>query len=353
MKGFLPVVTLLVGLAAGTPGWAQATDGGRDSNLLLALAQMAGMHVCDHMRDRFRNLETGSREGESATSGTLWMEDCAAHVDGTRLSIALGGQGWRWVYRVKQQAGADFELSQYATFAVDVRVEGNLDAGYDEENRIFHFWFKPLDEPTVSFRPIGDVDVDTEGLWSSVVGGAASLFSRSPDDRAREQLQAVGRENLKEKFSEGFTASLNFCTGRLDVGLGINGEDAAEPDMQEESIQAYMHEGGLILDGPYDVDPRQFAVNIEGDGPMLAELMCVNEAVALARAFVEQQPLPEVRALNRVETRGNARFGVDTSYVSCPVVLALRPLPGAGETSFGFQYQVHTAPLMEPLEQCE
>lgn len=378
MKSLFALLGLILGMATPIAG-AQFQTGGpdhnpqasaqsadsQDRNLLLALSRVAGMRVCDRMRNRFRTLTAAGRDNEPASSGTLWIEECVADSQGTRLSMSLGGQGWRWIYRKKRQAGAEFTVGQYVAFAVNIGVEGTIDAAYDPEKDIFNFWYRPSSEPDVSFRPLGDVEVNPEGLWSSVVGTAASLVSRSPEARAREQVQSRGRETFKKRFSRGYSATLDFCTGRVDMGFGINAENkengatdssqlgADGDDQAGEATPAYMHPGGLILDGPHDVDPSEFAVTIESDGPLDAALICVGEATRLARAFLDDQQLPEVEALTSTQGRSPAELQIQQSFVSCPVVMAFRAVPGSPEQAFGFQYQVESAPMMEPAQQCK
>lgn len=382
MKVFFALLCLALGVVVPTAGTQSQTDdetegdsqadsqaaGSQDRHLLLALSRMAGMRVCDRMRNRFRTLSTGSRENQPASSGTLWIEDCTANTEGTRLAISLGGQGWRWIYRIEEQAGAEFEMSQYAAFAVDVSLEGEIDAAYDPDQEVFTFWYRPSSEPDVNFRPLGDVEVDTEGLWSSVVGGAASLFSRSPSARAREQIQTEGRKTFKERFGEGYTAKLDFCTGELDTGFGLNGEEsedgtvdseqasAGDDEQGPEGTPAYMHPGGLILDGPHDVDPAEFSVSVESDSPLEAALICESEATRVARSFLDNrqgEELPEVEALSSTLVQGETQLRLQQSFVSCPVVVAFRASPGSPEQAFGFSYNVESAPLMEPAQQCE
>ncbi|MCW8195602.1 hypothetical protein F6455_12460 [Proteobacteria bacterium 005FR1] len=336
---------------------AQQASESTDRNLQLAVAQLTGMFICERIRGNFRTLMSKGRDKEERASGTMWIRECSAEVNGKQLALTLGGQGWRYIYRQKERAAAEFEVSQYETFEVDVQVEGEINARYQPDTETFTLWFNPVMQPQVDFKPMGEVEVESEGLWSSVVGGIASAVMQSPESVAYEQFRSMGRKRFEERFAKGYTAELNFCTGRLHTGFGV--EDAGQPAANEPAtdgeatgdwVQAIMHPEGFILDGPEDVDPGKFEVVVESDVPVQASLVCDRQADRLARSYLETRELPNVPVLQSAIVKGSERLRVGED-VHCPVTLALRPANELDERIFGFRYKVKTGPLLETDQQ--
>lgn len=336
----------------------QSTPEARDKNLILALTQLAGMYACDRMRGKFRTIKSEGRDKRESASGTLWIRECSASSEGDRLSLSLGGQGWRWIYRQKERVGAEFEVSQYGTFKVDVAVTGNMDAHYDPQAQQVSVWFRPVSEPEVSFTPLGQVDVETEGFWSSVVGGMASLVMQSPESQAYQQFQSMGRKRFGERFSQGYTAQLDFCTGRLRTGFGLDGKNQSQGQdpggTVSSATEAFMHPDGLIIDGPFDIDPNKFQVTVQTDRPVQAQLVCAQQAEKLAEAFLEKQRFPEISTLTGTRVEKEESLHVEEQIVHCPVALVLSAVEDPPQVAFPFSYTVTTAPLMKTAAQkCE
>lgn len=356
------VVPVLLALSLWVPGGLAQQQGqgpeGKDKNLIMALTQLAGMYACDQMRGRFRTIEAEGQGEQESASGTLWIRECAASAEGDQLALTLGGQGWRWIFREKEKAGAEFEVSQYGKFQVEVALKGRMDARYDPNAQTVRIWFRPVTEPKVNFQPLGEVDVETEGFWSSVVGGVASLVMQSPESQAYEQFASTGHKRFAERFSKGYTAELDFCTGRLQTGFGLNGNGngnrkSGEQDQQSEGTRAFMHQDGLIIDGPFDAQPDKFQVTVRSKQPVRAELVCAGEAEKVAEAFLQKRQPPDVSDLASARVENETTLQLK-ERVSCPVALLLRSVEHPPTGAFQFHYQVKTAPLVKTAAQkCE
>jgi hypothetical protein len=188
------------------------------------------------------------------------------------------------------------------------------------------------------------VEVAEEGLWSSVVGGVASVVMDSPEEQASEQFRSVGRKRIQDRFAEGYTAELDFCSGRLETGFGL-GEQATEHDAGEWT-SGFMHPEGLIIDGPENVDPEAFSVTVSANQGLQVQLMCSRQAKQLAQAFIDDRELPQVNALVSQVIQGEQTIELDRQVVNCPVALVFRPSEQAADAAFRFRYQKETAPLI-------
>jgi len=324
-----------------------------DGNLDLAVVQLAGMFVCEQMRGHFRPLTVEDPGGAEVVAGTLWVRDWSARAEGLQLTLALGGMGWRWVNQQQKTVGAGFEVSQFARFAVEVEVTGEVEARYDPAAQVFTLRFAPVNKPQVAFSPLGDVEVETEGLWSEVVSGFASLVMKAPDKLAEQAFQSAGEERFEDRFARGFVAELDFCSGRLRSGFGLAPPDSASATAsttedtggggQERWTQALMHPEGLLLDGPEDA--RGFAVHIDTPSPLQAQLLCRDSATSLAQAFLEERVAEASQVVAKTTVSGRQRLDLEHASAQCSMVLALRPANGS--EVFQFRYRLESTPLIE------
>lgn len=297
-------------------------------DLRLMMAELAAARACKRLEGTFRPL-TGSGEG-GPVAGALWIEDCRDTETDTRVRLELSGRGWLWLARHKEKAGADFSLSQYARFRVSVTLQGTIDAAYAAREHIATVWFTPSGPPEVTFEPIGQLEVDSEGLWSSVVSGLASAFGRSPEQRARGKLATRGEQRFQGRFAEGIAATVDLCSGRVETGLGHPPQgQMLEAGTSDMPVEAVLHPQGLLLSGPHEPSggPLTFAIDVAEGGRVRAQLVCQDQAAALADAFLAGKKLPEVEALAAEVVAGRAEL--QTRGRGCPVVLATRPAASA------------------------
>lgn len=308
-------------------------------DLRIMLAEIASVRACDRLEGSFRGLRTGAA-ADAPVTGILWVEGCEVTADGTDVAMMLTGRGWRWVERTSEKAGAEFAVAEYVRFAVDVEVRGTLDVAYAPASHIATLWFTPSGTPDVQFRPIGDVTVAEIGAWSEIVGAAADVFGASPAARAEEQVEQQGEQGFEERFAEGLAATVDLCTGAVEVGFGHpeQGQMLTPSIPPDAPTPARVRPGGVLLDGPH---PAGSTVHVTGD--VRARLLCHDTAAKLAAGFAEDGTIPDVRALVTQEVRGEATLHAEEA--SCPVVLAVQPLGAPAELAWSVKEPDERKPL--------
>jgi hypothetical protein len=309
-----------------------------DEDLRVMVAELAAAKACEMMRGQFRGLRGSDRP--DVVTGIFWTRGCRIAQRGTELTFHLSGDGWQWVEGVKQPAGATFALHQYVRFRAQLEIHGALDLAYDPRTHVASFWFTPKRAPKVDFEPIGKVDVDARGAWSSVVGALGSIAGSSPDEKGEQESTKRGAHEFQKSFADGFAVTLDLCSGLSRFGLERprRGE-MIPPDLGEtRQVPAEVHPGGMLIVGPNDVADRGLSIRIRArEGAVHAQLLCKDQAEALGRAFMtDPKRLPAVRPLASADVR--ATETLRTRGVSCPVMVVVRPLAGAkGPAVFDWQ----------------
>lgn len=270
------------------------------------LVDVASRRACDRLRGMFRPIARG---GAATYVGVAWISECEAFGTGNQLTLQLAGHGWQWVSRSSEAVGASFEVDTRVLFTFSVEARGDLDMAYADETKIFTLWFTPIDRPTTTFEVKGDVDVDSEGLWASIVGGVASMVGSSPEERATDKTRKVGRESFADRFAEGIATTVDLCSGKVRSGLGHpeQGEMLGPPaDVQRHSARIYP--GGLHMHGPVLLPVS--GVDLSAPESLDAKFVCQKDAAKLAHAFVNDEPVPDVPAA--------------ASDATCPIVHVIR-----------------------------
>ena len=174
--------------------------------------------ACEHIRGHFQALSATGRP--SVMSGALWIHGCRISNTGTRVKFRLEGSGWQWIDEETKKAGGTFAVHQYVRFGVVATIAGTLDLGYDPRSHVASILFSLQGDPDVQFTPIGKLDVDAEGAWSSVLGAASSLLASSPGDSASEDVKEQGATQFRRRFAEGISVTVDLCTGMIRSGIG-------------------------------------------------------------------------------------------------------------------------------------
>ncbi len=198
--------------------------------------------------DLCRQLEGGTTPlggGESApATGRLWMRKCDARREGQHLVLSLDASAWRWVDRVASQAGASFAVNQYVVVAAHVEVEGVLRVAYDRERHVATVWLRPSRPPQVRARPVGKLAVEPEGLWSNIVGGAASLFGASPTERAEERVGESAAADFREQLSKGISVAIDLLH-RSAVPRAREAPQRRHPEVRGRCRRGHLRDRGV------------------------------------------------------------------------------------------------------------
>jgi hypothetical protein len=298
----------------------------QDESLRTMVAELAAAKACEMIRGQFRGLRDPERP--DTVIGNVWIRECRITNRGSRVRFHLSGNGWQWVAVVKKKVGATFDLHQYVRFAMEMRISGPLDIAYDRSSHVVSFWFTPEAPPEIRFEPVGEIDMDEEGAWSAVVGAMSDAFSDSIDERAEKESKKSGTREFGKSFADGLSVTIALCTGLSRFGLERPATGKmVKPDVGEtRKVPAELQPGGLMVFGPHRA-PQGMTVHLHARDPVRAELVCQEDADAVAQAFVaDGEAPPSSRVLASVTVRGKATL--KARPVKCPVMVVARPLPG-------------------------
>lgn len=294
-----------------------------DSDLRVMLAEVASAKACEMMKGTFRGLR---KEGEhDVTTGILWTRDCKITNDGTKVLFKLHGNGWQWSEKTEKKAGAKFEVREYVKFAVDVTIPGALDIAYDRGDHVVSLWFTPAQTPEVKFTPLGDVDVDAKGAWSSVVGALSSVFANSPDEQGKQKAEQIGKQQFVNEMVNGLTVAIDLCTGYQRFTVGRPGKgDLGPPDPGESRTRPIeIQPGGLMAFGTF-LAPDGMHINVHSDGPVRVGLACADKVYPVADQFIAEQPQAPIETLAQKDITGTGELAVKPQR--CKVAVVVRSL---------------------------
>lgn len=344
----------------------QMGGSGQDiEDLRALLIDLAAYHACNRLKGRILTLssEGAGSPGSGAITGNIWVQSCETEqLDPLSLKFTISGQGWRWVSRQRERLGAEFEFDDYVKFNVGVSMVGTFDAAYDRRDHIATLWFLPTQPVDVDFRVLGDVDVDTGNLWSSIVGQGAEILGQSPEGRAREDIRSKGANRFQSRLDKGMTLVIDLCTGQRFTKLGSlpagqipssASRSQDRPDLVEN--EAVLHRGGILFTGPYDTGkPLTAHLKIKEGGGVYARVVCTEEAKRIAEAYTDGGGMPDVEMLAQTRAFPGAPSTIRVpADIGCPVVLVMEPL---NEQTYPIRYTFavsHEGAKREPLVRCE
>lgn len=305
-----------------------------DAELRVMLSELASAKACSMVQGQFRPLRAPDRR--DTVTGILWIRECRITNAGTRVTFHLAGNGWQWAEQTKRQAGGTFVVRQYVKFGVDVELPGALDIAYDDRTHVVSLWFSPSADPVIKFEPVGDVDVDRKGLWSSVIGGVSSLFASSPEDRAERMAKQQGTHQFENELADGMAVTINLCTGlsRFNLGRPAKGamQDADAGETHRVPIE--LQPGGVMVFGP-QLAPDGMTIDVHArQGGVRVAMVCAASAEKVAETFVGGA-LGEVPTLATADVRTTAHLRVPPQR--CPVAVIARSLETRDVATFDWQ----------------
>ncbi|HUJ59147.1 MAG TPA: hypothetical protein VLX92_11665 [Kofleriaceae bacterium] len=301
------------GVAESAPPPA-AQDRSADS-MQRMMAQLVSAKVCDRLRGEMRPLRAYDRP---AATGTLWIRDCHATLDGQRVTFAITGSGWRWNEEARQLREGTYDVHDEWRFDLEVIARGELAVGYEPTTRT----------ATVTFTPSGTADVETtptpnedrepgQAIAASpvrdAVVGALSIAIEPPGNAP------VLAPPHSDALAAGLTVRFPLClpSELYDFNNGVALPDPAG----SPATTIELHPGTLALFGP---EPSSGPIDVlvrASHGTAHAALECQADAEREARGYLAGTPT-QVRELAGADVRGEARLHVASA--SCPIAIALR-----------------------------
>lgn len=307
-----------------------------DSDLRVMLAEIASAKGCELVRGQFRPLRDTDRP--DVVTGMMWIRDCKIINDGTKVTFALSGNGWQWADQKQNKAGGTFAVRQYVKFGMTATIPGALDIAYDRQDHVASLWFTPEQLPEVTFTPVGGIDVDTKGAWSSVIGAVGTVFAHSPEHLATDQAKEQGGHDLEKHLADGLSITINLCTGLSRFALGREPKGRMDtPDAGEtKRVAIELQPNALMVFGPQLVGDAGFTASVDSSTAAHFELACRDEADKLAAAYIDGRPLPTIKTLAAKDIVGKGSLRV--SKAGCQVSLIAQQLvPNAGVATFDWQ----------------
>ncbi len=298
-------------------------------DLRTLIAEVATKTACDEIRGQFRGMRDPA--DPKLITGALWIRTCNIKNNGTNLDIELTGHGWLWVAQTAKKAGGTFAVKQDVRFALAAGLRGQFDVAYHEASHVISLWFSPTAAPKVALTPFGEIDVDAQGAWSSVLGTLGSVFANSPESKARAEVKTIGTRETHQQLADGLSVTVDACTGLRRVGLGRlpKGEMHPADETESEQVFARLQPSGLLVLGPYPA-PRGLSLQISvPTGTVRTAMMCAEHAELMADAYLNRSEFPTVPLLSVHDVRGT--MTLKTKATGCPVVIVARVVGnGAG-----------------------
>ena len=295
-----------------------------DADVREMLSELASSKACGMIRDGFQGLR--SAEHPNVVTGVLWIRQCEISNEGTHVTFHVTGNGWLWVDQTKSNAGGTFAVRQYVRFSIAATMRGGLDVFYDRAHHVLTLWFTPDRAPTVAFKTIGDIDVDSEGVWSSVVGAVGSLFATSPESQAHSQATSEGTQGLSAQFAKGIAVAIDLCTGlrRISVGQPPKGEMGLADVGETQRVPAEIQPGGVMIIGPWSAEDGMTLQAEASQGAARLTLVCAQQADKVAAEYIAGRITSNVPVLGTIDVRTKARLRIKGT--TCPVVVVASPL---------------------------
>jgi hypothetical protein len=240
-----------------------------NSDLRIMLTEIASAKACELVRGQFRPLRAPDRP--DVVTGVMWIRECKVSNVGTKVTVALSGSGWQWADQQQHKAGGAFAIQQYVKFAMTATIPGTLDIAYAPGDHIVSLWFTPDTLPNVEFTPVGDIDVDRKGIWSSVVGAVGSAFGESPERMAAGEAKEQGGRELQKQLADGLSITIDLCTGLVRFHLGREPKGTPnKPDAGEtKRVPIELQPDALMVFGPQQVGEAGFTANVDSPSATL------------------------------------------------------------------------------------
>jgi hypothetical protein len=298
-----------------------------DADLRVMLSDVASSKACGMITDGFRGLR--APEDPDVVTGVLWIRDCEISNHGPYVAFEISGNGWLWINQTKSKAGGSFIVHQYVRFSVDATIRGAIDIAYDRESHVVTLWFTPDQPPDVTFETIGDIEVERDGVWSSIVGALGTAFATSPEAQALSQATAQGTTDLSARLADGLAVTIDLCTGlrRVELGRSPKGQMAEADVGESRSVPVEIQPGGAIIIGPQIAEHGMTMRAVALAGAVRLDLVCADDADTLASEYMNGLITSSVPILGTIDVRAESRLEI--APTQCPVVVVATALDDA------------------------
>ena len=321
-----------------------------DADLRALVYDYLSTHICEKALHHFSGIKDRTRKG--IVNGQIWVRSCKVTNEGDRLAAELSGAGWQWQHVVQKKGGGTFEVNQYVRFAVTAKLAGTVDLAYSPKTHVASLWFTPSGKPAVDVSPVGEIEVNRDDTWASIVGGLGELVGQSPEDNADDAAHDKGTQAFEEQIERGFAVGFDLCTKttRLSLHRLPKGEMPKASVGETHQVEVEVQNGGVVMYGPYEAATGMtIDVRVKG-GPAKVSLGCLAEAEQTAQAFLDDKPASAPPIKTDVIT-GHAVL--EAPRERCKVVVVIRSVqPAPVQVSFVRPQREATAAAGGPDAEC-
>jgi len=332
------------------PPEAPLRDAAGDADVRALVADLLAGRACDQAIHRFSGIK--DKVNKHLLSGDVWIRECKITDSGPNVTIELSGNGWQWGEQTEKKAGGTFGIKQYVKFAVTAKLTGTIDIAYDRPTHIASLWFTPIGDADVTFKPIGEIEVDPKSTWASILGGAGSLVGSSPEDAADSAAESQGKKAVVEAASRGFEFAVDLCRNltRMSRKRLPKGHMPKPSIGETDKVALVVQNFGVMMEGPYDAHAGM-TIDVEvAGGAAKVNLACVAEAEATAQAFLDDKT-NTAKPLKSELVSGHAVLKVPREH--CPIVVVIRSVqPNPVTVSFVRPAREATESKGGPLARC-
>lgn len=307
--------------------------------------------ACDKALHHFSGIKDRTRNG--IVNGQIWIRGCKITNEGDQLTAELSGNGWQWQNKVEKKVGGTFEVNQYVKFEVTAKLSGKMDLAYAPKEHVASLWFTPTGAAAVDFKPIGDIEVNRDDTWASIIGGVGSLVGESPESSAESTAKDKGAEAFQDQVKKGFEIAVDLCTNTTRMALRRlpKGQMPKASVGETHKVEVEVQNFGVMIYGPYDADETGLTLDVEvKGGAAKVNLACIKEAEETAQSFLDQKQNTAKPIKSELVT-GHAVLKAPRER--CPVALVLRSVqPQPVFVSFVRPQREATAAAHGPFAPC-
>lgn len=332
-------------------------------NFMELTVDLANYHACKYLKDKIMLITSEGAQtfgAQKPDTGVFWIEDCkTTQINPAELKINLKALGWRWIEREKEVAGAAFAVAENIKFYVDISTVGTFDLFYDPQKKILTIYFIPTQKIEADFTLTGDVDVETDTLWSSVVGEAAQIIGKAPGTRAVETIEEKVIHRVRSKLQQGFTIIVDMCTGFRYTKFGTFQKGILPPSSGKDEnfavkSAAKLYKGSLLMAGPFQPDKNNYATfdNLSSSN-FQAMWVCLQKAREIADDYIQGKPLNTEKPLSSLTISGNQTTEFyPPENLQCPLVLIMKPMDQMISPAVYNYAVIQPGIKLKPLAEC-
>jgi hypothetical protein len=207
-----------------------------------------------------------------ATSGELWVRQCATRVDAGALDVQVALLGWQWV----GQGSWGFSVREYAYFRATVHARIRAEVVVEGDEPELRVWSD--EEPAVTVGEIGRVSARASTPPAVLLGFVSSVAGQSPNVLATSALRSHVADAIRTNAKRGVLVAL-----REASPPGLDRTPSARLLDEDQRLEP----SGALISGSFPPGrPMVLRYRVEGAGAALARAVCDDEAARFVDAIV-------------------------------------------------------------------